>query len=191
MNTAESNALLLAALHFAATRHSPQRRKDVAASPYLNHPIAVAELLARVAQVTELEILLAAVLHDVLEDTPTRAEEISARFGTRVTGWVLEVTDDKRLPQAERKQRQVEHAPHLSREAKLIKLADKVHNLSDFQLDQPVHWSPERKLQYLDWAERVVAGLRGVCPPLEALFDQVLADKRKLLRSQADQAGAN
>jgi guanosine-3',5'-bis(diphosphate) 3'-pyrophosphohydrolase len=183
MTAAESNALLLAALHFAATRHSPQRRKDVAASPYINHPIAVAELLSRVAQVTEPDILLAAVLHDVLEDTPARAEEIAARFGPRVTAWVQEVTDDKRLPQAERKQRQVEHAPHLSREARLIKLADKTHNVGDFQSDQPVNWSQQRKLQYLDWAERVVAGLRGVCPPLEALFDQTLVAKRALLQA--------
>lgn len=172
---------LLAALHFAAQKHSTQRRKDAAESPYINHPIAVAELLARVGRVCDLAVLQAAILHDTVEDTETSPEEVEQRFGAEVRGIVMEVTDDKSLPKAERKQKQIEHAPHLSVNAQQVKLADKICNVGELDATNPLGWPIERKREYLEWAVRVVAGLRGCNPHLEQEFDRVIARRREVL----------
>jgi len=172
---------LLAAIHFAALRHSTQRRKDAAESPYINHPIAVAELLARVGGIHDLAILQSAILHDTVEDTETTALEIEELFGAVVRGIVLEVTDDKSLPKAERKRLQIEHAPHLSSAAQQVKLADKICNIGALDVNNPVGWPLERKREYLEWGLRVVAGLRGCNAPLEREFDSVVAQRREAL----------
>ncbi|HEU4748773.1 MAG TPA: HD domain-containing protein, partial [Gemmatimonadaceae bacterium] len=117
------------AIEFASCKHSMQRRKDKDASPYINHPIAVAHLLADTGGVTDLVTLMAAVLHDTIEDTKTTAEELEARFGRTVRKVVEELTDDKSLDKAVRKQQQIDHAPKISREAKAIKLGDKIANV--------------------------------------------------------------
>ena len=169
---------LLSALAFAALKHSAQRRKDAAATPYINHPIAVAELLARVGRISDLAALQAAVLHDTLEDTETTVQELDAHFGQEVSALVQEVTDDKSLPKEERKRLQVEHAPRLSARARQIKLADKICNVEDITPTQPVDWPPQRKRDYLDWAGRVVAGCRGCNPHLERHFDSLLEEKK-------------
>ncbi len=174
-----SPSALLAALSFAADRHRNQHRKDNP-TPFINHPIAVAELLARVGRVTDVTTLQAALLHDVLEDTLTTAEELGKHFGPAVLALVQEVTDDKSLPSPQRKQRQIEHAPHLSPRAKQIKIADKISNIIDITT-QPVDWPLRRKREYLDWAEKVVAGCRGSNAPLEEHFDQILKTQRELL----------
>lgn len=161
------------ALVFAAQKHRDQRRKDPAHSPYINHLIEVTELLWRVGGVREPDVLIAAVLHDSIEDTRTAPHEIRDAFGQAVLDLVLEVSDDKSLPKAERKQLQVEHAPHKSQPAKQIKLADKICNVRDILLNPPPDWPPERCQEYLDWARRVVAGLRGASPALEAEFDRL------------------
>lgn len=122
-------AAILKALHFAADKHRDQRRKDVEASPYINHPIEVAELLARVGGVTDLITLQSAILHDTIEDTKTKPEELEAAFGPEVRKVVEEVTDDKQLPKEKRKQLQIEHASHLSERAKQIKIGDKISNV--------------------------------------------------------------
>jgi (p)ppGpp synthase/HD superfamily hydrolase len=176
---------LLSALLFAAQKHSRQRRKDSDATPYINHPIAVAEVLVRVGGVNDLVTLQAAILHDTLEDTQTTPQELDQQFGREVRLLVQEVTDQKGLPQHERKRLQVEHAPHLSPAAKLIKIADKSCNLSDITATQPVGWSLQRKRDYLDWAERVIAGCRGCNPQLEQHFDDVLKEKRRMLGAVA------
>ena len=123
--------LLLRALEFAARKHRDQRRKDEEASPYINHPISVALLLAEIGGVTDTDILAAAILHDTLEDTDTKPEELEAAFGLRIRKLVEEVTDDKTLPKDARKRRQIEHAEHLSADAILIKLGDKIANVVD------------------------------------------------------------
>ena len=164
-------ALLLKALAFAAHKHRDQRRKDAEASPYINHPIALADVLVNEGGVTDVEVLCAALLHDTVEDTATTPAELAEAFGERVAGIVAEVTDDTKLPKAERKRLQVEHAGTLSRQAKLVKLADKICNLRDVALRPPASWDIERRREYFDWAKRVVDGLRGVHPALEAAFD--------------------
>ncbi len=166
---------ILKAVAFSAEKHRHQRRKDAAASPYINHPIELADVLANEAGITDAEVLCAALLHDTIEDTETSAEELSALFGESITRFVLEVTDDKSLPKDERKRMQIEHAPHLSRQAKLVKLADKICNLRDILDSPPTDWDCARKQAYFDWAERVVAGLRGTHAGLEAIFDDLLA----------------
>ncbi len=168
-------AKLLEALKFAADKHRDQRRKGAHQLPYINHPIEVCEQIVRVGKVDDLNILLAAILHDTVEDTNTTPEEIESKFGKRVCDIVAEVTDDKSLPKATRKEKQVEHAPHLSVEAKQVKLSDKISNIREIGNDPPADWSKERKLEYFAWGERVAnAGLRGVNQDLENLFDETV-----------------
>ena len=116
-----------------------------------------------------------ALLHDAIEDTETTAEDIRAQFGTRVSSIVAEVSDDRSLEQKIRKQAQIEHARRLSPEAKLVKLADKIHNCSDLHVNPPIGWSEQRIEEYRQWSMAVVDEMRGISPPLEALFDAVMA----------------
>ena len=163
--------LILDALAFAAEKHRDQRRKDPEASPYVNHPIALARILAHEGGVDEAPVLAAALLHDTVEDTETTVEELKRRFGPRVASMVAEVTDDKTLPAPVRKRLQVEHAAQLSQGARLVKLADKIANLRDLRKSPPPSWTLERRQQYFDWAREVVDQLRGTNAPLELAFD--------------------
>ncbi len=174
-------ALLLDALRFAADKHRDQRRKGPDRSPYINHPIEVASVLAMVGGVHDAVTLAAAALHDTIEDTMTTAEELEARFGREVRHLVEELTDDKRLPKEERKRLQIEHAAGASHRAKLIKLADKICNVRDVTHQPPAGWSDERRREYLDWTEQVVQGCRGASAALERLYDKVLAEGRSAL----------
>ena len=167
-------AKFIKAASFSANKHIDQKRKGDSASPYINHPLEVANLLVNVGKVEDVEVLTAAVLHDTIEDTGTTKEEITELFGEKVCQMVLEVTDDKSLPKAERKQKQIEHAPHLSEGAKQIKLGDKISNITDVMNDPPAGWSKERRLEYIEWGEKVVAGLRGANPALENRFDELV-----------------
>jgi guanosine-3',5'-bis(diphosphate) 3'-pyrophosphohydrolase len=170
-------ALLFRALAFAAHKHRDQRRKDAEASPYINHPIALAEILAGEGGVTDAEVLAAALLHDTIEDTDTSLEELRAEFGERIAAMVAEVTDDKSLPKAERKRLQIVHAAGVSPGAKLVKLADKICNLRDVAERPPAKWDLQRRQEYFEWAKRVIDQLRGAHAGLEAAFDA--AYKRK------------
>ena len=122
-------ALMLIALEFSSHKHRDQRRKDKNASPYINHPISLANVLCNEGKITNAKVICAALLHDSIEDTETTADELKSRFGKSITKIVLEVTDDKPLPKSERKLAQIEHAKHASKRAKLVKLADKICNL--------------------------------------------------------------
>ena len=168
---------ILDALQFAAHKHRDQRRKDLEASPYINHPIALANVLWGEGRVHDPAVIQAALLHDTIEDTETTPDELRKRFGRTVAKIVGEVTDDKTLTKAQRKRLQVEHAPHISREAKLVKLADKIANLRDMAASPPRTWPKSRVREYFDWAKRVVDALRGAHPRLERIFDDVYARK--------------
>ena len=167
--------LLIDALAFAAAKHRNQRRKDVDASPYINHPIALARVLAVEAGIHDETVIAAALLHDTIEDTETTYDELLARFGPAVASIVAEVTDDKNLAKAERKALQVAHAPHMSQGAKWVKLADKTCNLRDVASSPPAGWPLRRRQAYFDWAKAVIDGVRGTHPQLEALFDTAYA----------------
>lgn len=166
---------ILQAVHFAADKHRDQRRKGVEASPYVNHPIEVAELIARVGDVDDVAVLIAAVLHDTVEDTETTFEELEEVFGPEVRDLVAEVTGDKSLPSAERKKLEVEHAAHISDRAKLIKIADKTCNIRDVTHTPPEDWDMQRRREYLAWAGHIVDSCRGSNPNLERYFDETVA----------------
>jgi guanosine-3',5'-bis(diphosphate) 3'-pyrophosphohydrolase len=176
-------SIVLAASAFAAHKHRDQRRKGAEASPYINHPIAVANVLANEAHITEPVVLAAALLHDTIEDTDTTADELAAEFGPEIAEIVLEVTDDKSLPKQERKRLQIEHAATLSEKAKLVKLADKICNLRDMNQSPPLDWSTQRQAEYFIWAKKVVDPMRGVSATLEALFDAAFANRRSASRA--------
>jgi len=163
------------ALRFAAEKHSSQRRKDRDASPYINHPIALADVLVNEGGITDHVIICAAILHDTIEDTETTAAEITDAFGHEIASIVAEVTDDKSLEKSVRKQRQIERAVYISPQAKLVKLADKICNLRDLANAPPAHWSTQRRIEYFDWAARVVARLGCENPALTQAFQKALA----------------
>ncbi len=165
---------ILRAASFAADKHKEQRRKGSDGQPYINHPLEVANILANIGHIGDAEILAAAILHDTIEDTETTTDELTELFGGRVCGFVLEVTDDKSLPTSVRKQLQIDHAPHLSTEAKQIKLADKISNIQDIFENPPTDWDERRRREYVEWGVAVVAGLRGVNRDLEAYFDKIV-----------------
>jgi GTP diphosphokinase / guanosine-3',5'-bis(diphosphate) 3'-diphosphatase len=167
---------LLQAVLFSARKHRGQRRKDEDASPYINHPIEVAELIANVGGVSDLPALMAAILHDTVEDTGSTFSELEETFGRDVRLLVEEVTDDQRLAKEERKRLQVAHARQLSQRAKQIKIADKICNVRDVTYTPPPKWPLERRREYLQWAAKVVEGCRGSNADLERRFDEVLQE---------------
>ncbi len=169
--------LILKALAFAAWKHRHQRRKDIVCSPYINHPISLADILCNEGAVDDGEVLCGAVLHDTLEDTKTTAAELETAFGPVICKIVMEVTDDKRLPTKERKRRQIEHAAQLSDKARLVKLADKIANLRDMAHCPPPHWDIQRRRDYFDWAKSVIDNIRGIHQDLEDAFDTAYSQR--------------
>jgi (p)ppGpp synthase/HD superfamily hydrolase len=167
--------LLGRAYHFAAVQHVNQRRKGELAEPYMNHLTEVADLVATATNGTDMELIMAAVLHDTVEDTTASPIDIERLFGRRIAAIVAEVTDDKSLPKAERKRLQIEHAAHASDEARIIKLADKTSNLRSLASSPPVDWSKERSQEYVAWAGRVVDHCRCANHWLALEFDAAVS----------------
>ena len=161
---------LLDAITMASFAHRHQFRKD-GKTPYVSHVYRVMTILRHVFEATDERILIAAVLHDTIEDTDTTADDLRQAFGAEVAAVVEQVTDDKALPKAERKRLQVEHAASISDRAKRVKLADKICNLRDVAQTPPAEWSIERRREYFDWAKLVIDRLRGVDVQLERIFD--------------------
>jgi guanosine-3',5'-bis(diphosphate) 3'-pyrophosphohydrolase len=180
-----NSAKLLRAITFAAEKHRDQRRKDAGASPYINHPIGVATVLATEGNVSDEVTLLAATLHDTVEDTKTTFAELEEHFGPEVANLVRELTDDKSLEKMERKRLQIDHAAHSSNTAKQLKIADKICNIRDIADSPPSDWPLQRRLEYLLWSEKVVAGCRGINPALDQAFDDAIARARTVLQIEA------
>ena len=176
------NQLILKATHFAAQKHRDQRRKDEEISPYINHPISVARAISEIGDIEDPEVLAAALLHDTLEDTETTPEELIDNFGERVCRLVQEVTDDKSLTKLEQKQLQIEHAKELSECAALIKLGDKISNVTDIINTPPTDWDNERRLDYFEWAERVINNCPRVNTPLEEYYKCSIQKGREKLQ---------
>lgn len=173
---------LLGAIRFAAERHRDDRRKGETAAPYINHPIAVAEQLAAHGLGEDVELLMAAMLHDVIEDTDATFEDLRAAFGARVAGIVQEVSDDKSLEKEARRQKVVDTIAHKSHAARLVKLSDLIANVHDV-IHHPPQWSLERKLNYLRRAEQIAAAVAGTHAKLEALLTAEIAAARQALRA--------
>lgn len=180
---AQASGLLLVtrAAEFAARAHTDQRRKGELREPYLNHLAEVAALLAEATEGQDPHLIAAGWLHDTLEDTATARETLHATFGAAVCGIVAEVTDDKTLPKAERKRLQVTTTPRKSVPARLLKMADKTSNLRALASSPPAGWNASRRSEYIDWAETVVAGCRGLNATLERHFDEAARTARGAL----------
>lgn len=167
-------------LLFSSEKHRDQRRKDENGSPYINHPIQLVHVLIAEGNVFDKNVICGALLHDTVEDTETTPEELGLCFGDKIKNIVLEVTDNFNLSKTEQKQSQIDNAPYISREAQLVKLADKICNLRDVADNPPYNWSLKRRQEYFDWSKAVIDGLRGVCPRLESVFDEVYLTKRPI-----------
>ena len=172
---------LARAAAFAAQKHTGQFRKGEAREPYVNHVLEVAAMLAVASDGADVELVMGGLLHDTIEDTDATYEEVKAAFGEIVADLVLEVTDDKALPKAERKRLQVLHASHKTLRARQLKLADKTSNLRALADSPPAGWPLSRQREYLDWARAVVHGLRGANQRLEDQFDQVAAEAERAI----------
>jgi len=175
----EGLRLISEAADFAARRHTGQQRKGRGNEPYVNHLAEVANLLSTASDATDAELVAAGWLHDTIEDTATTREELAQKFGERVATLVVEVTDDMTLPKQERRHKQVVDAPLKSPEAKLIKIADKISNIRARIVPQPNQAERDDLIDYVAWAEKVVAGCRGVNAVLDRMFDETA----KLARS--------
>lgn len=167
------NALFVRVLAFAAEKHAHQQRRD-SGTPYINHPIQLVYVLCEEAQIKDIDVLCAALLHDTLEDTQTTYNELVENFGQSIADVVMELTDDKALPKQVRKDLQIQRAPHKSLKAKLVGLADKICNLRDLLTHTPKTWSRERLYEYVLWAEQVVAGMQGSHGVLERICHELI-----------------
>jgi guanosine-3',5'-bis(diphosphate) 3'-pyrophosphohydrolase len=167
------------AADFAARRHSGKARKGRGNEPYVNHLAEVANLLAAATEGKDAELVAAGWLHDTIEDTGATAQELDQTFGPRVAGLVAEVTDDMSLPKEQRRKKQVADATKKSSGARLIKIADKISNIRARIRPHPGPNEREDLIDYLTWAEAVVAGCRGVNAMLDRTFDETV----KLARS--------
>ncbi len=169
-------ARLAHAAHFAARAHKDQQRKGIDAEPYVNHCLEVCELVLIAAEPGDVEVAIAALLHDTVEDVGVTRADLVAEFGERVAELVMHVTDDKTLCKHDRKRLQIEHAPHLPRDARLIKISDKTSNLRALVRTPPVGWGPERLADYVVWAAAVVEACGPTDAVLEALFREAHAE---------------
>ncbi|XP_015589911.1 guanosine-3',5'-bis(diphosphate) 3'-pyrophosphohydrolase MESH1 [Cephus cinctus] len=179
-------SVVLKCVNFAAIKHSKQRRKDMDQTPYINHPIGVANILIQEGDVYDPAVILAAILHDTVEDTNTTFEEIEQEFGPTVSRIVREVTDDKKLEKHERKLLQIKNTPNKSHEAKLVTLADKIYNLRDLLSSTPVGWTEVRVREYFKWAKQVISGCQGTNPKLEKALDMIFVQRLKEAKDKCD-----
>ena len=167
--------LLIDAMEFASWKHRFQRRKQGEA--YITHPVAVCKIL-RDAGITDPEILAGALLHDTVEDTDATFEEIEQKFGSQVALYVREATDDKDLDKCTRKKTQVEKVKNASFGGKMIKVGDKIHNVSCLINEIPCPFEPYTAAQgYIVWCKKVVDQARGLNKQLDERFDALLSMK--------------
>jgi guanosine-3',5'-bis(diphosphate) 3'-pyrophosphohydrolase len=172
---------LLNAVIFATKKHQGQKRKGKNQDPYIFHPLNVAKVIMEIGQIVDQGIVIAAILHDTLEDTTATRKELARCFGQKVTDIVDEVTDNKKLDKNERKRLQVVHAPSLSYEARVVKLGDKLVNCRDILSSPPAGWSKKRMRNYIQWAFDVIAQIRGTNAQLEDAFDTLVIQAEKQL----------
>lgn len=181
MNNQKILKQFLCALSFAANRHKFDRTKSD--EPFINHLIDVCSLLQNVANVNDPTTLVAATLHDILEKTTTKTDEINTQFGEEVCNIVIELTNDQRLNETEKWFLQLHTADNLSAKSKIIKLADKIANAKAVISNPPKGWDIKRRIVYLQWTEKVVGALRGTDENLENYFDQLMEEEKKLIKS--------
>ena len=179
----EKLRVIFKALEFAANKHRRQKRKGAMGIPYINHPIEVCNFLLKYSSEPTLELIVAAVLHDTVEDTRTTPEEIEEQFGTQVMKLVMEVSDDKHLSSAKRKRLQIEKARFLSPGARALKIADKTCNVLDV-LHTRIQWTRKQKIYYINWAISVVDQFRESHPHLIREFDLAVNEAEQILKTR-------
>lgn len=172
---------LLRAITYGAEKHQGQTRYDAEKTPYIIHPLQVCDNLWEIGEIRNLNILIAAILHDTLEDTSATEEEIQRYFGARVCETIKEVTNDPNLGSEENKQRQIDHAPLMTQDARLVKLADRLANIVDLNTSPPSSWSPEKVNGYSAWGQKLLISLKGTNAPLEKALQKEINIKRKEL----------
>lgn len=175
------NELIVKALAFASEKHRYQVRKGKERTPYIHHPIQVANVLVSTGKVNDTATLCAALLHDTIEDTKTNTTELADLFGAEINNLVIELTDDKSKSKQACRNDQICNAKFLSTKAKLIRLADKICNVHDIGYYPPLHWNNERRMLYLNWAAKVVNELRGINGALELKFDLMYNNSLEIL----------
>ncbi len=163
--------LVTRAAHYAATAHRRHRRKDLEATPYINHLTEVAHLLASAG--CPAVVISAGYLHDTIEDVDVTYEMLSVEFSVEIADLVQSVTDDRNLPKHARKAQQVEHAAHANPGTAAIKLADKISNLRSLTSSPPQGWTAERLTEYVEWSHRVVSQLPSPNSSLVEQYHQV------------------
>jgi GTP diphosphokinase / guanosine-3',5'-bis(diphosphate) 3'-diphosphatase len=177
---------VLRAADAAARWHVDQRRKGAAQEPYITHLLEAAVLVAEATAGADPNLVVAALLHDTIEDQGVTREEIAAQFNDDVADLVVEVTDNKKLPKAERKQLQIKNATNLTPRAKILKFADKISNLRSLATSPPADWPMQRRIDYVIWTRKVVQGLRGASSLLEQEFDRAAADAERTIPLAAE-----
>jgi hypothetical protein len=176
---------LTKALLFAAEAHRNQRRKGAAQEPYLNHLVEVLDLLVQATDGTDTDTLIAAILHDVVEDTSASYEDVAKNFGEGVAEIVRENSDDMSLSKAERRRARIAGMPLKSKEARLVKMADVISNLRAIAVSPPAGWAPERKIGYLEGCRQLIDAGRGTDAAIERIFDETAADVERTVREEA------
>jgi HD domain-containing protein len=175
---------LTKALLFAADAHRNQRRKGAAQEPYINHLIEVLDLVVQATDGTDMDAVLAALLHDVVEDTPTTYADVATNFGEGIAKIVRENSDDMSLPKSDRRRARIAAMPHKSRQARIVKIADVISNLRAIAISPPAGWSADRKLGYLEACRQLVDAARGTNAAIERIFDQTAADVERAVREE-------
>uniref|UniRef100_A0A8R1XYA5 Guanosine-3',5'-bis(diphosphate) 3'-pyrophosphohydrolase MESH1 n=1 Tax=Onchocerca volvulus TaxID=6282 RepID=A0A8R1XYA5_ONCVO len=167
-------SLIIKAVDLAARRHRKQRRKDATQTPYVNHPIGVAYILTNEGQITDTATVIAAILHDTVEDTKTTDEEIRRMFGDEIADIVKECTVVKSIKREIRMKSQLEKASKLSRKAKLVQLADKLYNIRDIERCTPCGWTKQHVAEYISFAKDLLSNIRGTHDYLETALDDII-----------------
>jgi (p)ppGpp synthase/HD superfamily hydrolase len=124
--------LIRKAIIFAARKHDGQVRKGTDI-PYITHPMEVMQILT--VSMCPVSVIVAGILHDVLEDTKTSPVEIIEQFGEGVLKIIIAESEDKSKPWKERKQATIDHLPGASYDVKLVCCADKLSNLESMAAD--------------------------------------------------------
>ncbi len=162
------------ALAFAAEQHQYQGRGGYKRLPYINHIIKVTQTLIDIGKEKDRPTIIAAILHDVVEDSAITIRDVAGQFGEEVAFIVAELTDDMRLPYDQRKQLQVDKASQLSLAARKIRITDKASNIRDI-FSYPLTWTTEKKRTYVENSIQIVDQIRGTNKALEGYFDEAVA----------------